>query len=61
MAEDQIEVPSVSIHVSQTGLVQITFTGAVSSMDEASGDAVLSISAVQLQELKAAILEFLPE
>ncbi len=58
--ESTKETPSVNIHLSRTGQVQITFAGAVCAMDEAAGEAVLTIHASQLQELHDALAEFLP-
>ena len=60
MAEKQETIPSVSIHLSKTGQVQITFAGAVAAMDDATGEAVLTIHADQLEELRDAIEGFLP-
>ncbi|MGK9282334.1 hypothetical protein [Sinorhizobium meliloti] len=60
MAENQEELPTVAIHLSQTGQVQITFKDAIAAMDEVSGEAVLTIHATQLDELRDAVLQFLP-
>lgn len=59
--EEQDELPSVAIHVSRTGQVQITLTGAVCAMDDVSGQAVLTISATQLQELKSVLSDYVPD
>ncbi|KJF73163.1 hypothetical protein [Agrobacterium arsenijevicii] len=52
--------PTVGIHLSASGQVQITFVGAICAMDDVAGEAVLTIHATQLEELRDAILDFLP-
>ncbi|WP_250973179.1 hypothetical protein [Agrobacterium rosae] len=60
MSETPENSPSVAIHLSHTGLVQITFKEAIAAMDNVTNEAVLTIHATQLEELRSAILEFLP-
>lgn len=52
--------PTVGIHLSASGQVQLTFVGALCAMDDVTGEAVLTIHATQLEDLKNSILEFLP-
>lgn len=52
--------PTVSIHLSASGQVQITFVGAICAMDDVAGEAVLTIHATQLEALTKSIQEFLP-
>lgn len=57
----QNEMPSVAIHISKVGKVQITFAGAVCSMDSISEEAVLTIAATQLIDLKKAVNDFVAD
>ncbi|KJF70186.1 hypothetical protein [Agrobacterium arsenijevicii] len=54
------ESSTVSIHLSETGQVQITFRDAILAMDEVADEAVMTIHASQLEELRDAILAFIP-
>ncbi|MBD9542959.1 hypothetical protein IB276_26285 [Ensifer sp. ENS04] len=60
MPEVEEKLPSVAIHLSHTGRIQITFKDAIAAMDDASGEAVLTIHATQIEELRDAVLQFLP-
>lgn len=60
MPEQEETIPTVSIHLSQTGQVQITFKDSIAAMDEITNEAVLTIHATQLEELRDAVLQFLP-